>query len=88
MTEKINIRRLYEEIKSKYRQLPDFDKINHDFEVEFIDKEHFILRQIRRRVNEKIIFFCRVTEGILFPAGNSAINAYESESFSEEKRKR
>ncbi len=87
MTDKFDIRKKYDEIKAKYRQLPDFDKLNQEFEMDFIEKEHFLLRQLRRRVNEKIIFFCRVLEGILFPAAHSAINAYESENFMEEQRK-
>ena len=82
--EKLNIKEEYDKLKYK---LPKFNDINNEFELEFIKEKPFILRQIRRRMNEKVIFFCRIIEGLLYPTQQHIINVTEVKNFSEEKKK-
>src|SRR3989344_4765209 len=80
----INVNEEYNKLKYK---LPKFEEINEDFEIDFIKEKPFLLRQIRRRVNEKVIFFCRIIEGLLYPTQQHIINMTELKSFSDENKK-
>ena len=80
----INIKGEYSKLKYK---LPEFEEINEDFELEFIKDKPFLIRQIRRRINEKVIFFCRIIEGLLYPTQQHIINVTELKSFSDEEKK-
>ncbi len=82
--EKFNIKEEYNNFKCK---LPKFNDINNEFELEFIKDKPFLLRQVRRRMNEKVIFFCRIIEGLLYPTQQHITNATESKNFSESKKK-
>jgi len=82
--DKVNIKEEYKKLKYK---LPKFEDINNEFELDFIKDKPFLLRQIRRRMNEKVIFFCRIIEGILYPTQQHIINVTEVKNFSEEKKK-
>ena len=86
MKEDINIKEEYNELAKKHK-LPKFDDINEDFELEFIKEKSFLLRQIRRRINEKVIFFCRIIEGLLYPTQQHIINVTEMKNLPEEKKK-
>lgn len=79
----INIKEEYNNLKYK---LPSFEEINEDFELDFIKEKQFILRQIRRRMNEKVIFFCKIIEGLLYPTQQHIINATEIQNFSDDKK--
>src|SRR3989338_4306685 len=86
MKENTNVKEEYNELLKKYK-LPKFDDLNEDFELEFIKKKPFLLRQIRRRINEKVIFFCRIIEGLLYPTQQHIINVTEMKNLPEEKKK-
>lgn len=75
--------KLYEEFK-----LPEFEELDNEFEISFIDKEPFFIRSIRRKMNEKVIFFCRIIEGVIFPQAASYINSVENKEFSDEEKKK
>lgn len=80
-----DIKEAYEKISKKY-SLPGFEKLDNEFEISFIDKEAFLIRSIRRKMNEKVIFFCRIIEGVLFPQGASYISAVESKALTDEEK--
>jgi hypothetical protein len=82
--DKWSIKEDYNKLKHK---LPKFDDINNEFELEFIKDKPFLLRQIRRRMNEKVIFFCRIIEGVLYPTQQHITNVTEIKNFSETKKK-
>ena len=79
------------EIKKKYQgsakkyKLPSFDSINNEFEISTIDEEGFILREIRRKINEKIEVYTKVLNGLLQPE-TSLSDMYEYNVFNEEER--
>src|SRR3989338_9943852 len=82
-----DIKKEYEVLRKKHN-LPDFDKINNDFELEYLEKNIFLLRAIRRRLHEKVVFFCRIIENILYHSGQSHLSAYESGFFDDEKKQK
>ena len=77
----------YDNLSRKYK-IPKFDALNEDFEIEFIKKKPFLLRQVRRKMNEKVVFFCRIIESLLYPNPQNIINAVEINSFSSEDKSR
>ena len=81
---KINIKEEYEKLKYK---LPKFDGLDEEFEISSIKHKEFLLRGIRRKMNEKVIFFCRIIESLLYPTTNHIINMNEIKEFNEEDKK-
>lgn len=66
--EKINLEEVYNELAEKY-SLPDYEKIAEDFDIEKIqDKEStFLIREVRRAMNEKIAAYIHLFENLINP---------------------
>lgn len=66
--DEINIEELYNELKQKHN-LPEFQKIAEDFDIEKItDKESlFLVREVRRTINEKITAYIHLFETLINP---------------------
>ncbi|MBI4159070.1 hypothetical protein HY500_02310 [Candidatus Woesearchaeota archaeon] len=78
-----------EEFKKLKYNLPDFRKLDEEFEISNIqglEDKRFLSRFIRRKVNEKVIFFCRIIESILYPQSPNYISMVESRIFTEEEK--
>ena len=56
----------YNRLKAKYN-LPDFREINNAFEISLIEKDEFLLREIRRKLADKIAFFAGIMGGSVSP---------------------
>ena len=82
--EEFNLKKEYESISKKYK-LPDFEALNNEFEFN-IEKSNFLLRNIRRRMFDKMSWFLRIVENIIFPS-QSHLLAYEGSFFDEAKRR-
>lgn len=86
-----DIKQEYEKLRKKYGDLPSFEELDDEFELslaELKDKQTFVLRQIRRRMNDKIVFYCRVLESILYPTSTSPIALYEANQVSKEQKEK
>ncbi|MCD4666526.1 hypothetical protein K8R47_01820 [archaeon] len=81
--DKFDVKKEYQKLRYK---LPNFEDLNNEFELEFIKEKGFLLRQIRRRLNEKVIFYARIIESLLYPIQNSIINMHEIKFFSKEEK--
>ena len=79
------IEKEYAKIK-KAHDLPAFKELDKEFELSVIEVKPFLVRAIRRRMNDKVIFFCRIIEGLLYPHEKSHIHAYESSFFNEQQK--
>jgi len=66
--EEFDIKTEYENLRKKYTKLPNFEVLNNEFELKSIEKNILITRQIRRRLADKVIFFCRILENIIILA--------------------
>ncbi len=86
MTEKINVKEEYQ--KYGKHNLPDYDKINDAFEIYAIEKPDFFLHNIRRRMHERLAFFARILEGVIYPNPSSLVNMQEAKFFNEEEMKK
>ncbi|MBI2673610.1 hypothetical protein HYX19_05080 [Candidatus Woesearchaeota archaeon] len=76
----------YNNLKKKYK-LPDFEKLNNEFELSSykdIDPK-FLLRNIRKRIIEKVASIVRFLEEILHPSGQSIVIMNEIKFFDENK---
>lgn len=62
------IKKQYEPFKRKYK-LPEFSKLNEEFEIEKIQEKEtdFILREIRRAISDKVAAFLRFFELFVNP---------------------
>ncbi|MGC8940783.1 MAG: hypothetical protein ACP5JY_01985, partial [Candidatus Nanoarchaeia archaeon] len=60
------LKREYEKLRKKYN-LPKFDEINKEFEIWNIKSDSYIIREIRRRVLERIDFIASYLLPILNP---------------------
>ena len=83
--EKFDIKEEYSKLK---HPLPKFEDLDNEFEISnaSIKNKNFLLRNIRRRVNEKVIFYCRIIEGLLYPNSNNIIGMLEIKFFNEEEK--
>lgn len=74
----------YKELKEKH-SLPDYNSLNQEFEISSIEEEDFLLRNIRKKILEKIDFTLSIMDDILHP--ESGFSSYkESGAFSESDR--
>ena len=65
------VQKKYDELKKKHA-LPNFSDINNEFEVSSIENEDFLLREIRRKIDERIEVFVKILNTILQPETNVA----------------
>ena len=76
---------LYKKLQKKYN-LPNYRELNKNFELDYIDDPFFLLRSIRKRIHEKIVFFARIFEKIMFPNQAVVIEMYEAKFFTEKEK--
>ncbi len=64
------LKKEYAKLRGKYKNLPSFQQLNEDFEIEKIaEKEtEFLLREIRKAIAEKSIAFLRFLESLINPS--------------------
>jgi|TARA_Y100000310_G_scaffold333676_1_gene411698 hypothetical protein len=79
------MKKQYNELKKKY-DLPTYKELNNNFELDYIEDEYFLIRTIRRRIHEKVVFFARLFERIIFPNQAVMIEIYESKFFTEKEK--
>jgi hypothetical protein len=80
------IRKKYDELKEKYT-LPDFEELNKEFELSTIEYEDFLLRQVRKKIVDKINAMCEFLEDLLSP-DTAIANIYEYKAFNDNERKK
>lgn len=86
MEDKINLKQEYEKLQKNHK-LPNFEELDNDIEMSLsIEKSHFLLRSIRRRLHEKAAFFSRILEGVIYPNTSSLLNIQESKFFTEQEK--
>lgn len=89
MAAELDMREAFKKLKYK---LPEYDTLDDEFEISFIDyklkDEKLLMRTIRRKVNDKVIFFCRVIEGLLYPHQGNIIGMVELNSLTDDDKKK
>jgi len=82
----MEIEKEYDKLRKKHT-LPDFSKLNQEFEITTIDSKEFLLRSIRKKMAEKTESLCKILDEILQPDANLS-SMVESKAFGEEERKK
>ena len=86
MAEKTDFRKIYSELEKKHH-LPDFSSLHNEFEISRIEEEKFAMREIRRKIHDKIDAVCKNLESILQPEATLQ-NMYEAGAFSDDEKKK
>ena len=70
--------------------MPKFEDLDYEFEISAsnIKDKTFLIRNLRRRLNDKVIFYCRIIEGLLYPNGNNITGMLEVKAFNEQEKER
>lgn len=82
----MDIKEAYEGMKKKF-DLPEYDILNNHFEVYSLESDEFVLREIRRKIVEKIEAYIKILESVLQPEA-SVCDMQECHAFSEEEKQR
>lgn len=82
MNKDFDIKKEYEIFKKKYK-LPDFNDLNKEFDLEEIEHDGFLLRRIRNKIYDKVDFFIKIIESIVYPSSSNVANLYETKFFTE-----
>lgn len=75
------IKDAYEKLRKKYKVLPDFEKIDNEFEISTIEKKDFLIRNIKRKINEKLELLNNVLDKMVHPDPASLIEMVEAKCF-------
>ena len=73
----------YKQLKKDF-DLPDFDVLNKEFEIITIEPEGFLLREIKRRINEKLSNARDLLTALIQPESTSLVDLYECRCFDDE----
>jgi len=82
----MDAKKVYQRFKRKYN-LPEFDAINNEFEISTIEDEQFFLREIRRKMYDRLSTLSKFLKQILFPEAD-IIDMHESRTFTDEEREK
>lgn len=85
--QEFDIKQEYGKLCNRFKDLPSFDWLNKEFEIWTIEKPGMLTRQIRRRLNERLIFLCRILENLIYPSLQNVLSSYESNFFSDDEKK-
>ena len=80
------VKKTYETLRKKYK-LPTYEELDSEFEVSEIEDEKFSLREVRKKVVEKLSDTTALVEQTLQPDTNLA-DLYESRVLDEAEKKR
>jgi len=73
----------YEPFKKKYN-LPSFKELDRLFEISDIEVSNgFLLRQVRKKIHEKIDFLNSLLNEVIYPEPSSLVSMHECRVFSE-----
>ena len=81
------IKEAYEHLKKEQPILPEFDKINKEFELELIESEKFLYGQIKKKIAEKMEPLIELLEHAISPDPNSFSDLYEFRCFTNGEKK-
>lgn len=77
---------LYNKLKKEHG-LPDLEVMDKEFEITTIEEERFLLREIRKKIDEKAEGITKILEGILHP-DNTFSSLREADVFTDKEREK
>ena len=85
MKEEFDVKKEYNKFKDKY-DLPNLDELNNIFELDVIEKKDFLLRNIRRRMIDKLNFCSKIIESVIYPNLSSLVEIHDTKFFNEDEK--
>lgn len=77
---------LYNQLREKH-QLPSYAELDTEFEISSLDDDFSILRNIRKKMSEKVEFIANTLKEVIHPEA-SYISMHESSHFSDDEKRR
>src|SRR3989344_6991757 len=92
MPKEFNLKKEYEALRKKYKQLPSFKELDNEFELSMnplkeIYEVNYPLRWIRRRMVDKIGWVANFLQNVLAPNPAFLVNIQESKFLESEREK-
>ena len=84
--DEVSVEESYIELRKKYPDLPEFNDINNEFEIATIEKPDFLLREIIRKITEKLDGFSTLIEELM-QGDTKMSNIYEWKTMDDEMKK-
>ncbi len=81
------IKEAYDKLKKQFNELPEFNLINNEFEIIILEKEEFLLRQIRRKATERVEIILKLADEFLHPGAETFTSFYECSCFDESEKR-
>lgn len=81
------IKEAYDRLKKQHPELPEFNLLNNEFEIISLEKDDFLIRQIRRKIIERVESVLKLADEFLHPAAETFTNFYECSCFDESEKK-
>ena len=79
------IEKEYSKISKKYK-LPKFKEIDSEFEISTLESPSFLIKNILRRIVEKLEFYIEVVGNLVHPDASSLSSMYEIRYFSDDEK--
>ena len=75
----------YNKLRKKYK-LPKFNEIDSEFEISKLESARFLIKNILRRIEEKLEFYIEVIGNLVHPDASSLSTMYEVRYFSDDEK--
>ena len=75
----------YNKLRKKYK-LPKFNEIDSEFEISNLESARFLIKNILRRIEEKLEFYIEVIGNLVHPDASSLSTMYEVRYFSDDEK--
>ena len=82
----MSVREEYEKLRKKYN-LPQFDELDHAFDIADLETDGPLLREIRHRVEERLEFVINTLDPVCQPDTNSVRSMIECGFFGDKEKK-
>jgi len=77
----------YDALRKEF-DLPDFDLLNNEFEIDSIEPEGFLLREIKHKIKEKLSSAAEILTKLIQPETTTIVDLYEYRCFDDDAKKR
>ena len=75
----------YNKLCKKFK-LPKFDEIDSEFEISSLENEKFLIKNILKKILEKLEFYIDLIDSVIHPDAASLGSMYEIKSFSDDEK--
>ena len=79
------IEKEYNKLPKKYR-LPKFKELNNEFEIGDLENTSFLLRNVLRKIAEKLEFYANLINDVMQPDTSSLSSMHETRFFTDEEK--